>query len=134
MNNRQRPLLVWVLIALLVGEFLLVASLAVFLLVELLVAEPTSIASAIVLTVLAFLAAAWLGAIVVGVFRGNAWVRAAAVVWQVLQFAVGASAVSGAFSQPALGWPLVGVALVAFFLLFTRPVVDATSHREDRAA
>jgi len=46
---------------------------------------------------------------------------------------VGAGAISGAFSQPGWGWPLVAVALVAFLLLFTKPVMDATSHREERA-
>ena len=125
--------MVWALIVLLAAEFLLVAALAVTLLFELLTETPTSFPSAVALTVLAFVAAAWLGAIVVGALRGNAWIRSAALVWQVLQFAVGASASSGAFSQPAWGWPLVGVAVIAFVLLFTRPVVDATSRREDRA-
>ncbi len=118
---------------LLIGEFLLVAGIAVTLLIELLVATPTSFASAVALTVLAFAAVAWLGAIVVGTLRGQAWIRGAAIVWQVLQFAVGAGAISGTFSTPAIGWPLVAVALVTFLLLFTKPVVDATSRREDRA-
>jgi hypothetical protein len=124
---------VWALIVLLVGEFLLIVALAVTLLIELLIATPASFASAIALTVLAFIAAAWLGAIVVGALRGQAWIRGAAIVWQVLQFGVGASAISGTFSTPAVGWPLVVVALAVFALLFTKPVVDATSRREERA-
>jgi hypothetical protein len=131
-SDRQKPALLWVLIVVLIGEFLLVAGLAVTLLVELLIATPTSFASAVALTVLAFVAAAWLGAIVVGALRGQAWIRSAAIVWQVLQFAVGAGAITGAFSQPAIGWALVGVALVGFVLLLSKPVVDATSRREDR--
>jgi hypothetical protein len=133
-SDRQRPALVWALIVLLIGEFLLVAGLAVTLLVELLIATPASFASAVALIVLAFIAAAWLGAIVVGALRGQAWIRGAAIVWQVLQFAVGASAISGTFSTPAIGWPLVAVAVVVFVLLFTKPVVDATSRREERAS
>ena len=133
MSDRQRPPLFWVLIVLLFGEFLLIAGLAVTLLIELLIATPASFPSAVALTVLAFVAAVWMGAIVLGAVRGHAWIRGAAIVWQVLQFAVGASAISGAFSQPAWGWPLVAVALVTFLLLFTKPVVDATSRREDRA-
>jgi hypothetical protein len=121
------------LIVLLIGEFLLAAALAVTLLIELLIATPTSFASAVALTVLAFIAAAWIGAIVVGALRGQAWIRGAAIVWQVLQFAIGASAISGTFSTPAIGWPLVVVAVVAFLLLFAKPVVDATSRREERA-
>jgi hypothetical protein len=132
-SDRQRPPLVWAVIVLLVAEFLLVAGLAVTLVIELLVATPTSFASGVALTVLAILAAAWLGATVVGTLRGQAWIRSAAIVWQVLQFAVGASAISGTFSTPAIGWPLVVIALAVFALLFTKPVVDATSHREDRA-
>jgi hypothetical protein len=123
----------WGLIVLLIAEFLLVAGLAVTLVIELLVATPTSFASAVALTVLAILAAAWLGAIVVGTLRGQAWIRSAAIVWQVLQFAVGASAISGTFSTPAIGWPLVVVAFATFVLLFTRPVVEATSRRDERA-
>ena len=34
---------------------------------------------------------------------------------------------------PAIGWPLVAVALVTFLLLLTRPVVEATPRRDDRA-
>jgi hypothetical protein len=132
-SDRQRPPLLWAVIVLLVVEFLLVAGLAATLVIELLVATPTSFASGVALTVLAIVAAAWLGAIVVGTLRGQAWIRSAAIVWQVLQFAVGASAISGTFSTPAIGWPLVVIALAVFVLLFTKPVVDATSRREDRA-
>ena len=123
----------WALIVLLIGEFLLAAALAVTLLIELLIATPASFGSAVALTVLAFIAAAWIGAIVIGALRGQAWIRGAAIVWQVLQFAIGASAISGSFSTPAIGWPLVAVAVVAFVLLFAKPVVDATSRREERA-
>ena len=133
MSDRQRPPLFWVLIVLLFGEFLLIAGLSVTLLIELLIATPASFPSAVALTVLAFAAAVWMGAIVVGALRGQAWIRGAAIVWQVLQFAIGASAISGTFSTPAIGWPLVVVAVVAFLLLFAKPVVDATSRREERA-
>lgn len=133
-SDRRRPAPFWVLLVLLVAEFALVAVLAVTLVIELLVAPSTSFASAVALTVLAFIAAAWLGAIVVGALRGQAWIRGAAIVWQVLQFAIGAGAISGQFSQPAWGWPLVAIALVAFVLLFTKPVVDAVATRPDRAA
>ncbi|HWM35301.1 MAG TPA: hypothetical protein VNR36_13830 [Pseudolysinimonas sp.] len=132
MSDRRRPAPFWVLLALLTAEFVLVAMLAVTLLVELFVAEATSVPTAIALTVLAFIAAAWLGATVVGAFRGQAWIRGSAIVWQVLQFAVGAGSISGAFSTPAIGWPLVAVALVAFVLLLSKPVVEATSGRETR--
>lgn len=129
MSDRQKPGLLWVLIVLLVAEFVLVAGLAVTLLFEVLTAPAASLASGVALAVLAFIAAAWLGAIVVGALRGQAWMRGAAIVWQVLQFAIGAASIGGQFGQPWIGWPLVAVALVVFVLLFTKPVVEATSQR-----
>jgi len=123
-SSRSRPPGYGVLLVLLIGEFALVAALAVILLVELVVDRPSSYATAIALAVLAVLAAIWLGAIVVGALRGRSWIRGAAIVWQVLQFAVGAGAVSGTFSSPAWGWPLVIVAVVAFFLLLSKPVAE----------
>jgi hypothetical protein len=119
----------WVLVVLLAAEFALVAVLAVTLVVELLVARAASLPSAIALTVLALIAAFWLGAIVIGALRGRAWIRGAAIVWQVLQFAVGAASITGQFAQPAWGWPLVITALVAFALLMSRPVAEAIARR-----
>lgn len=133
-SGTRRPALFWVLVVLLAAEFLLVAGVAVTLIVELLVDTPASYPAAIALAVLALIAAVWLGAIVVGALRGQAWIRGAAIVWQVLQFAVGAGSVTGAFASPAIGWPLVAVALVAFGLLLTKPVQDAVATRPDRAA
>ena len=112
---------------LLAAEFVLVSVLAIGLLVELLVDRPSSYASAIALTVLAFVAAAWLGAIVVGAWRQQPWIRSAAIVWQVLQFGVGAASVTGSFASPAIGWPLIGVAVVAFVLILATPSDRAAS-------
>jgi hypothetical protein len=120
-SDRRRPAASWLLLVLLAAEFALVAVVAIVLLVELLVARPDSYPSAIALTVLAFVAAAWLGAIVVGAWRQQPWIRSAAIVWQVLQFALGAGGVTGTFSTPAIGWPLIAVALVTFLLLLAAP-------------
>jgi uncharacterized membrane protein len=131
-SDRRRPALVWALIVLLVAEFALAATIAATLLIELLTAPAASFASAVALTVLGLIAAGWLGAIVVGTLRGRAWVRSAVVVWQVLQFAIGAASIAGQFGQPWIGWPLVVVALLVFVLLFTKPVVAATADRGRR--
>jgi hypothetical protein len=125
--------LLWLVIVLLIGEFVMVGLLVAYLVIELLTATPTSFASAVALLVLAVIAAVWLGAIVVGALRGNAWIRSAALVWQVLQFGVGAAAIAGTFGSPIIGWPLVAIAILTVALLLSKPVVDATSHREDRA-
>ena len=116
-SDRRRPASSWLLLVLLAAEFALLAVVAIVLLVELLVARPDSYPSAIALTVLAFVAAAWLGAIVVGAWRQQPWIRSAAIVWQVLQFALGAGGVTGTFATPAIGWPLIAVAVLTFVLL-----------------
>jgi hypothetical protein len=127
----RRPALLWLLIALLTLEFLGVAALAIVLLIETLTAPSASIGGGIALTVIAFVAAAWLGAIVVGAVRGQPWIRAAAIVWQVLQVAIGIGALQGQFAQPVWGWPLIVLAGIAFLLLFTKPVVALIPGRRD---
>jgi hypothetical protein len=130
-STARRPALLWVLVVLLTIEFLGVAALAVVLLVETLTAQGASVGGGIALTVIGFVAAAWLGAIIVGTLRGQAWIRAAAIVWQVLQVAVGVGALQGQVAQPAWGWPLIALAAVVFLLLFLKPVLTQTSVRRD---
>jgi hypothetical protein len=120
-------------VGLLTVEFLLVAALTVLSVVSLVEGGAGSLASGIALTVIVALAAIWLGAMVIGALRGQAWIRAAAVVWQVIQIAVGIGALLGALSQPWIGWPLAIVGVAAFILLFTPSVVEATRHRDDTA-
>ena len=133
MTAPRRPALLWVLIGILAVEFLTVAALGVASIVLLVGGASGDIGSGTALSVVIVLAAIGLGATVVGALRGQAWMRAAAIVWQVLQVAVGVGALQGAVAQPVYGWPLIGVAVVAFVLLFTRPVVAATTHRSDDA-
>jgi hypothetical protein len=122
----------WGLAALLVLELVAVAVVAAVLLFDLLTAEPASFATALALTVLVLLAVAWMAATLVGLFRGQAWVRASAIVWQVLQFAIGLGALQGTFAQPAWGWPIVIVSVATFAILFVPSVVRATSSRSPR--
>jgi hypothetical protein len=130
-STPRRPATLWALIALLTLETLGVGALAVTLLVETLTSPSATFGAGIALTIVAFIAAAWLGAIVVGTYRGQAWIRAAAIVWQVLQVAVGVGALQGQVAQPAWGWPLIILAAVVFLLLFAKPVVETTSARRD---
>ncbi|MEO6117180.1 MAG: hypothetical protein ABIP33_12410 [Pseudolysinimonas sp.] len=133
MSTARRPALLWLLVVLLTVEFVGVAALAVVLLFETLTASGASVGGGIALSVIGIVAAAWLGAIVVGTLRGQAWIRAAAIVWQVLQVAVGVGALQGQLAQPAWGWPLIVLAVVVFLLLFTKPVVALTSVRRDES-
>jgi hypothetical protein len=130
-STPRRPALLWALIVLLTLEFLGVCALAVTLLIETLTSPSATFGAGIALTIVAFVAAAWLAAIVVGTVRGQAWIRAAAIVWQVLQVAVGVGALQGQVAQPAWGWPLIILAALVFLLLFAKPVVATTSARRD---
>ena len=100
----------------------LLAALALFavLLLEVLTDRPTSLGTALALVVVLGLAVVTLGAVLVGVWRGTAWVRAASVVFQVLIAAIGVGALQGAFAQPEWGWPLVIVGVVGFVLALAK--------------
>lgn len=126
---RRHPF-VLALTVLVLAECALLAVATIYLVIELLVATPDSYASAVALTVLAAIAAIWLGVIALNIVRGNAWVRGATIVWQVLQIAVAIGCFQGIFARPDIGWLLLVPALVTLVLLFTPPVVAATSNRE----
>jgi hypothetical protein len=132
-NAPQRPALLWVLAGLLTLEFLLVAVLAVLSIVSVGTGDAGGVGSGIALAVIVIIAAVWLGAMVIGTLRRQAWIRAAAIVWQIIQIAVGIGVLVGPDAQPLLGWPLVVVAVVAFILLFTPTIVNATRRRGDTA-
>ena len=130
MSTPRRPALLWVLIAMLTVEFLGVGSLAVTLVVETLTTPSATFGAGIALTIVVIVAAVWLAAIVIGTYRGRAWIRAAAIVWQVLQVAVGVGALQGQVAQPGWGWPLIVLAAFVFLVLFAKSVVTATTRRE----
>lgn len=112
-------------------QFAGVLALGIVLLVEILVAPAASVATALALVVLAGLVAIVLAAVLVGIWRGRAWVRAASVVFQVLLFAIGVGALQGALAQPEWGWPLIIVAVIGFVLLISKSVAGWLSGRGD---
>jgi hypothetical protein len=129
-SERTRSRQVIVLSALIFLEAALVVGTTGFLVFELLTVTPDSLASALALTVLTAVAAVWVIAIAIGVLRGRAWSRGAAIVWQVLQLAVAVGAFQGAFARPEVGWLLLVPALAALVLLFSRPVIAATRRQD----
>ena len=133
MTTPPRPALFWVLLVLLTAEAVFIGLLAVTLIFEVLTAPADSPASGIALAVLAVLATGWMVAMVVGALRGQAWIRGSAIVWQILQLAVGIGALQGAVAQPAWGVPLIVVSGVTLLLLFVPSVVAATSRRDPRS-
>jgi hypothetical protein len=119
-----------VLLAVVGVEFAGVLALGIVLLLEVLTQPPASLATALALVVLAGLTAVVLGAVLVGIGRGRAWVRAAGIVFQVLLFAIGVGALQGALAQPGWGWPLIIVAVIGFVLFVARPTAVWLSGRD----
>jgi hypothetical protein len=127
---RGRPVALLVLIVVVGLESLAMAATTVFLLVELLTTPTSGVASGIALIVLAVLATLWLGAMVVGLRRGRAWVRSGVVVWQVLQGALAIGAFQGVFRVPAVGWALLIPALLGITLVLSRSVTAVLVRRD----
>ncbi|MEO7122223.1 MAG: hypothetical protein ABI400_03725 [Lacisediminihabitans sp.] len=130
-SGNRRPTLLVLLVAVLWLECALLAAITVYLVVELLVATPDSYASAIALAILAALATVWLGVLALQCLHGRSWTRAGVVVWQLLQIAVAVSSFQGLFARADVGWALLVPAVLALVLLFTPPVIDATTGRKD---
>jgi hypothetical protein len=124
---------VWALLGVVALEFAAVVVATLVLVFDLVTTASASIATAVALTVLTAVAAIAYGAVLVGVWRGRAWVRAAGVVLQVLLFAIGVGALQGAFANPAWGWPLVGVGVLGFALFVVRPTAAWLSRRDEGA-
>src|SRR4051812_41741459 len=95
----RAPVLLKILVAMIFLEAAAVAAGAVFLLVELLVETPQSYAAAVAILVLTALAAVWLVIVGLNTLRGRPWVRAAAMVWQVLQIGLGIGSGQGLFAR-----------------------------------
>ena len=127
----RNPLVV-ALAALVFVECALVAAAAIYLVIETFATPPASYLSAIALTGLAVISAIWLGFIGANVLRGRAWIRGAAITWQVLQVVIGVGCLQGLFATPLVGILLIVLAVVVVLLLFTRPVIAATSDRDPR--
>jgi hypothetical protein len=115
----------------LVVEALLVIAAGALLVGELIAAAEHSSPDAVALLVITALALLGCVAMIVGLQRGRFWVRAAILVWQVLQGMVGIYALTGAGSQPLIGWPLILLAVILIVLLFTPGVQRWTARRED---
>ncbi|WP_213814289.1 hypothetical protein [Glaciihabitans sp. dw_435] len=130
MSDVRKPPLIYALAAILFAECALLVIATVYLIIELLVATPASYASAFFLTLLTAIAAVWLGFIAVHTLRGSSWIRGAAITWQILQIAIGFAAFQGIFGTADVGWLLVIPSVIVIVLLFTKPVLKATTRPE----
>ncbi len=132
MSERVKPVQLYVLAAILFAECALLAAATLFLGYELAVETPTSYPSAIALTLIAALATVWLAFIAMHTLLGRAWIRGAAIVWQILFIAVAVGSFQGLTPRADIAWLLLLPAVVVLVLLFTKPVREATTSRDDR--
>jgi hypothetical protein len=113
-------------------ETILVAGVTLFLFYEILVEQPDSLASAVGLLVMAVMATAWIGATTIGFVTGKSFARGSALVWQVLQGALGLASNQGLFARPDIGSGLLIPAIVVLvLLLFSKPVKEHLGINED---
>ena len=113
--------------------FLEAAALAVttvVLIFDLLVATADSFPSAVALTICVAIAAVWVFVIALNSLRGRAWIRGAAIVVQVLLGALALGSFTGIGARVDIGWLLLAPAILVLVLLFTKPVLAETSHRD----
>jgi hypothetical protein len=108
----------------LVAETLVLLGLSGFLIYQIAAEIPDSLASAVGLVVITVIATAWIAATTIGFFQGKSFVRGSALVWQVLQAAVGLASNQGLFARPDIGSFLFVPALVALALLLFSPPVS----------
>jgi hypothetical protein len=129
-DRAKRHPLVITLAAVIFLECAAISVAVIFLVVEILIATPDSAVSAAALAVVTALAAVWVGVIGVHTLRGNAWIRGAAVTVQVLFLALAIGSFQGFLPRPDIGWLLLLPAAAVMILLFTKPVLNATVHRD----
>jgi hypothetical protein len=117
------PLAVVVVSVILVAEALLLAGLFGYLVYASATDQADSSASALGLVVMAALAAIGVAITAIAFIRGKAGSRGPAIVWQVLQGAVGIASNQGLFARPDIGSGLlIPAILVVVLLLFSKPV------------
>ena len=115
---------VLVVALILVAETLFLLALSGYLVYQLAVDSPDSIASAVGLVLITLTATAWITTTAIGFVQGKSFARGSAVVWQVLQGAVGLASNEGLFARPDIGSGLFVPALIALALLLFSPSVS----------
>ena len=123
----RRGRLLTALSAILFLESALLGVGVVVLVVALLTTRPDSVASAIALIVLVAVLAGGLAFVAFNTLRARPWIRGAALTWQLLQIAIAAASFGGLVPRPDIAWLLLIPAVAVIVLLFTKPVMDATT-------
>ncbi|GAB3663491.1 hypothetical protein GCM10027591_14280 [Zhihengliuella somnathii] len=121
---RPRGLPVWLVAGVLVLEAVAVLGIAVLWGLQLTVPGPVGVAGRVFLLALIAGAGVWQLWVALRFWRGQAWTRAAIVVWQVFQIilAVPITSPEGSDSTRVLGWAVVAVAAIGIVALFSPAV------------
>jgi hypothetical protein len=105
-------------------ETLVLLGLSGFLIYQLAVKTPDSFSSGVGLVMITIAATAWIGLTTLGFVQGKSFARGSALVWQILQGAVGVASNQGLFARPDIGSGLLVPALVVLALLLFSPSVS----------
>ena len=108
----------------LAAETIVLLGLSGFLIYQLVLDTPDSIASAVGLALITFATTSWIAVTTIGFVQGRAFARGSALVWQVLQGAVGLASNQGLFARPDIASGLLVPALIALALLLFSPSVS----------
>ena len=100
---------------------------AVFFFSQLFVQQATSLSGSIVIFVITLIIGVGMTAAAFGASRSKTWVRGPILTWQILQVAVAISFFQGEDFWSMLGWLLLALSLASTGLLFSKPVIDATT-------
>lgn len=132
-HSGNSQIAVWALIAIVSLEALAVTIVAGFLLFATIIGDSTNITSAIALDLVVVIFAGALIVIAVGVARGQPAAKSGALVWQVLQMALGlASNDASVFSRPDIASALTIPAIAALLLILFSKSVRAHFADESR--
>ncbi|MCS4276708.1 hypothetical protein M2390_001902 [Mycetocola sp. BIGb0189] len=101
-----------------------------WLVVDLFTERATSMPTAIALTVLVAAGALWVVALFIASLRLARWVRAGALIWQVLQLAIAVGAFQGETAQPLAGIAILIPSVIGIALLLSKPVTAVLRHED----
>jgi hypothetical protein len=124
-NKFREPVLLYTLAGLIFLEGIALTAATIYLVVEIFVAPSDSVATAVAYAVTVAIAAALVLFVGRAALRARPWIRGATVCIAVLQLLVAYSIVIT--KEPTLGWVLAVPAVLLLVLLFTRPVMRATT-------
>jgi hypothetical protein len=118
-------------LALLVGiEAVLVSSGAVYFLTLTFTEVTSNIAGAIVIFLITALIAVGLWVSTFALLQGKSWSRGIIITWQVIQFAMATSFIQGLVEWQAVGWALLMLSLVTFFIALRKKVSESLEPRD----